>query len=106
LISGFVVFVVHPDVRRGTDGGASNILLGFGDSNLTEVRYVRPGGKANSSKPGLMLSERRFKEFDEFLFRNRPTIGEWADGASETAASQELSFEESHQVPPNIADCF
>jgi len=70
-----------------------------------EARDVRPGGKANSSKPGLTLSERRFREFDEFLFRDRLAIGKWADGASETAASQGRAFEESRQALPNVGDC-
>jgi hypothetical protein len=75
------------------------------NSNLTEARYVRPGGNVNSSKPGLTLSERRFQEFDEFLFRVRPAIKEWVDGASETASSRGLGFEESEQAPANVADC-
>ena len=68
-------------------------------------RSVRPSGEANSLKPGLTLSERRFQAFEEFLFRDRPAIEEWADGAPETAASQGLAFEERGQVPPNVADC-
>ena len=73
------------------------------DSNVTEARYVRPGGNVNSSKPGVTLLRRRFQEFDEFLFRDRQTMGEWADPAPETAASQEVVFEESRQAPPNVA---
>jgi hypothetical protein len=75
------------------------------NSNLIEACYVRPGGNVNSSKPRLTPSERRLQEFDEFLFRDRPAFEEWADGASETAASQGLAFEESQQAPPNVADC-
>ena len=75
------------------------------NSNLTEARGTKPDSDANSSQPGLTLSERRFQEFDEFLFRGRPAIGEWADGAHEAAAPQGLAFEESPQPPPNVADC-
>jgi hypothetical protein len=73
--------------------------------NPTEARYVRPDSDATPSLPGLTLSERRFQEFDEFLFRDRQAIGEWADGAPETAASRGLAFEERGQAPPNVADC-
>ena len=75
------------------------------NSNITGARYLRPDSEANPSKPGLTLSERRFQEFDEFLFRDRPAIEEWADGAHEAAAPQGLAFEESPQPPPNVADC-
>jgi hypothetical protein len=74
------------------------------NSNITEARSMKPDSGANPSQSGLMLSERRFQEFDEFLFRDRPAIGEWADGAPKTAASQGPAFEESQQVPPNVAD--
>jgi hypothetical protein len=57
------------------------------NTDITEIRYVKPDTDANPAKPGLTLSERRFIEFDEFLFRDRPAIGEWADRARETAAS-------------------
>jgi hypothetical protein len=66
---------------------------------------VRPDSDANSSQPGLTLSERRFQEFEEFLFRDRPAIGEWADEAPDTMVSQGLAFEESRQAPPNVAHC-
>jgi hypothetical protein len=68
------------------------------------VRSVRPNSKAYSSKLRLTLLERRFQEFDEFLFRDWPAIEEWADEATETAAPQGLAFEESGQAPPNVAD--
>jgi hypothetical protein len=74
------------------------------NSHITEARFVRPDSDANSSKSGLTLSERRFQEFDEFLFRVRPAIEEWADRARETAPSQGLAFEESEQAPPNVAE--
>jgi hypothetical protein len=66
---------------------------------------MRPDSDANPSLPGLTLSERRLQEFDEFLFRDRQAIGEWADGAPETAESQGLAFEERGQALPNVPDC-
>jgi hypothetical protein len=75
-LSETVQFVIAGEVSVEFDRALKN-------SNLTEARHVRPGDNFNSSKPGLMLSERRFQEFEEFLFRDRPAIGEWADGASE-----------------------
>jgi hypothetical protein len=52
------------------------------NSNMTEAREVRPDSDAHPTKAGLTLSERRFQEFDEFLFRDRPAVGEWADEAT------------------------
>jgi hypothetical protein len=48
------------------------------NSNTTEARSVRPNSDANPPQRGLTLSERRFQEYDEFLFRDRQAIEEWA----------------------------